>query len=136
MSFHIDGTEGTGRTEVFASTATDAAFCVDGWELERIGVLGVRRYHGDGTCGTMARTVTAFHLVGLYHTVALDPYGVSYLDGRFVGYGDGFDGSRGADFRSYEEKGCISVIRPVEGRNTSLGHTDTHSWQAVQCCAK
>ena len=90
MSFHIDGTEGTGRTEVFASTATDTAFRVDGRKLERVGVLGVRRYHGDGTCGTMARTVTAFHLVGLY----------SYLDGRFVGYGDGFDGSRGADFRT------------------------------------
>ena len=106
VSFHINGTEGTGRTEVFASPATDTAFRVDGWELERVGVLGVRRYHGDGTCGTMARTVTAFHLVGLYHTVALDPYGVSYLDGRFVGYGDGFDGSRGADFRTFGTLGA------------------------------
>lgn len=38
--------------------------------------------------------------------------------------------------RSYDISGCISLIKSVEGRKTPLGHTDTHSWQAVQCCAK
>lgn len=34
---------------------------------------------------------------------------------------------------SYETSGCISVSIPVEGLNTPLGHTDTYSWQPVQC---
>ncbi len=32
--------------------------------------------------------------------------------------------------------GCISFVKSEEGRSTWLGHTDTQSWQAVQCCAK
>ena len=101
MSFHINGTEGTGRTEVFAGTATDAAFRVDGRKLERVGVLGVRRYHGDGTCGTMACTVTAFHLIGLHHAVAFDPYGVPYLDGRFLGQRSQMDGVCRTDLSTF-----------------------------------
>ena len=31
---------------------------------------------------------------------------------------------------------CISFVKSEEGRSTWLGHTDTQSWQAVQCCAK
>lgn len=38
--------------------------------------------------------------------------------------------------RSYVISGCISRVRSVDGVSTPLGHTDTHSWQAVQCCAK
>lgn len=38
--------------------------------------------------------------------------------------------------RSYDISGCISFVQSVEGRSTSLGHADTQSWQAVQCCAR
>lgn len=38
--------------------------------------------------------------------------------------------------RSYDISGCISFVRSVDGRSTPLGHTDTQSWQAVQCCVK
>ena len=37
---------------------------------------------------------------------------------------------------SYDISGCISVSKLVEGRSTLLGHSDTQSWQAVQCLAK
>ena len=30
----------------------------------------------------------------------------------------------------------MSLDKSVEGRKTPLGHTDTHNWHAVQCCAK
>ena len=38
--------------------------------------------------------------------------------------------------RSYDISGWINVIRMSEGRNTWLGQTDTHNWQAVQCWVK
>ena len=81
VSFHINGTEGTGRTEVFASTATDTAFRVDGWELERVGIVGIRRHHGDGLRGAMAGAVVTCHLIPVHDAVLFDPYGVAYLDG-------------------------------------------------------
>ena len=36
--------------------------------------------------------------------------------------------------RSYDSVGCMNVSSDWEGRKTSFGHAETHSWQAVQCC--
>ena len=38
--------------------------------------------------------------------------------------------------RSYDSSGCIRCSKSAEGRSTWLGQTETHNWQAVQCCAK
>ena len=45
MALDMNGTEGAGRTKVFASTATNASLGVNSWVFERIGVGRVSRYH-------------------------------------------------------------------------------------------
>ena len=81
VSFYIDGAEGTGRAEVLARAAADAALGVDGRELERVGIVGIRRHHGDGLRGAMAGAVVTCHLIPVHDAVLFDPYGVAYLDG-------------------------------------------------------
>lgn len=89
VSFYINGTERTCRTKVLTGSATDAPFGVDGWDFRRIGYVRVRKYHGDGACRTMPRTVTTIHSVGQRHTVCFCPNSMAYLNRRFIGYGNG-----------------------------------------------
>ena len=77
MSFHIDGTEGAGRTEVLAGTATDATLGVDNGYLHRMLVGGITGHHLDGSRRTMAGAVAALHPVGQRNTVFPDPYGMT-----------------------------------------------------------
>lgn len=35
---------------------------------------------------------------------------------------------------SYDMVGCMNVDKSVDARSTPLGHSDTQSWHAVQCC--
>ena len=97
VSLHVNGAERPRRTQVFTSSATDAACLVYGRYLQRTLVIGIYRHHGDCPCGTMARTVTTFHAVCQRHAVLLDPHRVADLRGRLVGPCDWFDGSRRAN---------------------------------------
>ena len=93
VTFDIDGAERTRRTEVFASSATDAAFGVDNGYLERTGVGSILRNHLDGACRAMAFAIAAGHAVGIHHAVLFNPYGMAHLDGRLFGTVDGADGT-------------------------------------------
>lgn len=89
VSFHIDGTERTCRTEVLTGTAADTPLRVYHRYLRRIGVVRVRSYHLYGSCRTVAGAVTAFHSVGQRHAVLFHPYGMADLDGGLVFHRNG-----------------------------------------------
>ena len=69
MTFHIDGTERTSGTKVFARTTTDASFGIHNRNLQRFRVIGILSHHLDGTSRTMALTITTTFIV----SVALFP---------------------------------------------------------------
>lgn len=98
VSFDVDGAERACRAEVLAGSATDATFCVDGWNLGRFGVVGIGSNHLNGSRGTVAGTVAAADAIGQGHAIFLYPDGMTYSGGRFLLYADGTDGSCGAHF--------------------------------------
>ena len=92
MSFHIDGTERTGRTKILTCPAADTTLHIDYRNLWRICFFRIGSYHLYGTCRTMAGTVPAFHLVCDADAILLNPYGMTDLDGRFLGEARQMDG--------------------------------------------
>ena len=81
VPFHINGAEWTCRTEVFAGSATDTARGVDGGNLERFRISGFRWNHGDGIYRTVACTVAAFLLGGMWFAVGFLGLGLCVLIG-------------------------------------------------------
>ena len=57
-------------------------------------------HHFDGSHRTVAGTVAALHIIGQYHTVLLDPYGMANLRGDFVFVLDRLDGTSRTDLRT------------------------------------
>ena len=98
MSFHIDGTERSGRAQVFTCAATDTPFGIDDRNLDGARVIAVRGNHQYGSRRAMAGTVTTIHAIGQRNTVLFYPYGVTDACGRFFGNGYRPDGSCGTDF--------------------------------------
>ena len=86
MSCHINSAERTGRTKVLTRPTTDTFFYIYYRNLWRICFFRIGSYHLYGTCRTMAGTVPAFHLVCDADAILLYPYGVAYLDSRFVSF--------------------------------------------------
>lgn len=81
MTFYIDGTERTGRTEILAGTASDAALVVYNRYFGGIRIVFVRWYHLYCPDRAVSGTVATFDTIGQRHTIFLYPYGMSYLDG-------------------------------------------------------
>ena len=98
MSFHIDGTERTGRTQILTCTATDTPFGIDDRNLDGTRVIAVRGNHQYGSRWAMAGTVTTIHAIGQRNAVLFYPYGVTDARGRFFGNGYRPDSSCGTDF--------------------------------------
>ena len=98
MSFHIDGTERSGRTQILTCTATDTPFGIDDRNLDRARVTAVRGNHQYGSRWAMAGTVATIYAIGQRNTVLFYPYGVTDARGRFFGNGYRPDGSCGTDF--------------------------------------
>ena len=98
MSFHIDGTERSGRTQILTCAATDTPFGIDDRNLDEARVIAVRGNHQYGSRWAMAGTVTTIHAIGQRNTVLFYPYGVTDACGRFFGNGYRPDGSCGTDF--------------------------------------
>ena len=94
MPFHIDGAEGTGRTEVLASTATDTTLGVDNGYLHRMLVGSITGHHLDGSCRTMAGTIATIHPISQGYAVFPHPNGMTDTGGRFLFTGNGTDGIR------------------------------------------
>ena len=63
-SLYIDGTEGAGRAEVLASTASDATLYVDGWDAWRTSVALFGVDHLYGSCGAMACAIATIYSIG------------------------------------------------------------------------
>ena len=63
VTFNINRRERTGRTEVLASPATNAAGLVDSRNSWRFLVIGVGRNHLDGSYRTVLGTVATVHTV-------------------------------------------------------------------------
>ena len=86
MSFHIDCAERACRTQVFTCAAADAAFGIDNGYFGGLRISGVRSHHLYGADRAVAGAVAALHLIGDADAILLYPYGMTYLDGRFVGF--------------------------------------------------
>ena len=92
MSCHINSAERTGRTKVLTRPTTDTFFYIYYRNLWRICFFRIGSYHLYGTCRTMAGTVPTFHLVCDADAILLNPYGMTDLDGRFLGEARQMDG--------------------------------------------
>ena len=86
MSFHIDCAERACRTQVLTCAAADAAFGIDNGYFGGLRISGVRSHHLYGADRAVAGAVAALHLIGDADAILLYPYGMTYLDGRFVGF--------------------------------------------------
>ena len=96
IPFHINRAKRSGRAEVLAGTAADAFGRLDGGDHYGLTVMLVF-HHLDSTGGAVAFAVAAADAVGEYHTVILDPNGMSDMDvGLFLAC-DGLDGTSRAD---------------------------------------
>ena len=93
VTLNIDSRERTRRTNILTGTTTDAGSLVDGGNQRRLLVVLIKLHHLDSTRRTMTGTVTTLHLVCQHHTVLLDPYGMTNLDGRFLYGRDRLDGT-------------------------------------------
>ena len=100
MPLHIDGREGTRRTDILTGTTADAGRFVDSRHHGRLLVVRIERHHLDGARRTMAGTVATIHLVCQHHTVLLDPNGMTNLDGGFLWFVDELDGSGRTNLRT------------------------------------
>ena len=98
MPFHIDGTERSGRAQVFTRAATDTPLGIDDRNLDRARVTAVRGNHQYGSRWAMAGTVATIHAIGQRNTVLFYPYSVTDARGRFFSNGYRSDGSCGTDF--------------------------------------
>ena len=88
------------RAEVFTGTTADADGLIDRGHHGRIAVFRVKGYHLNSSSGTVAGAVATGHIIIDSHTVLLDPYGMTNLDGRLLNGRDGFDGSRRTNLRT------------------------------------
>ena len=95
---HIDGTERSGRAQVFTRAATDTPLGIDDRNLDGVRVTAVRGNHQYGSRRAMAGTVATIYAIGQRNTVLFYPYGVTDARGRFFGNGYRTDGSCGTDF--------------------------------------
>ena len=92
MSFHIDCAERACRTQVITCAAADAAFGIDNGYLGGLRISGVRSHHLYGADRAVAGAVAALHLIGDADAILLNPYGMTDLDGRFLGEACQMDG--------------------------------------------
>ena len=111
VSLYIDGTEGAGRAEVFASSATDATLYVDGRDAWRTSVTRFGVDHLDCSCGAMAGTVSAVYSVGYGDTVFRYQYSVADLGRGFLLACNRADGTRWTNLRTLGAFGtAISAV--------------------------
>ena len=89
MAFYVNGTERPGGTEVFASSATDTAFCVYDRQFQGVGVIGNAGQHLYGSGRAVSGAVAASHAIGVDDTIFVDVDGVADLYGGFICRGDG-----------------------------------------------
>ena len=54
-------------------------------------------HHLDGTGGAVAGTIAATDTIGEHDAVVFHPHGMTYMDGGFLFFGDGLDGTCGTD---------------------------------------
>lgn len=64
VPFYIDGAEWSCRAQVLAASTTDTPFDIDDRYLGRIGHIGIRGNHLNGSGRTVAGAVPAAHTVG------------------------------------------------------------------------
>ena len=101
VSFDINSCERTSRTQVLTSSTTDTTLLVDHRYLDRIGLIGMQRYHLNGLHGAVTGTVATLLAIGHRHTMALAPYGMTNLNRRLVGPCDGSYRSCRAHFGTF-----------------------------------
>ena len=80
VAFHINSTERTRRTEVFASTTTDATFGIHYRNLQRLLVVRILRNHLDSTSRTMAGTVATLLTIAIHNTIFGYQYSMTNLN--------------------------------------------------------
>ncbi len=106
MAFYIDGAERARGTQILTRAATYTTFGVNHRDLYRLFIHRIGGHHGYRSGGTVACTVATLHPVGEWYTVVLYPYGMPYLDGRFILPGDTADCSCRTYFRAFRTLGA------------------------------
>ena len=97
ITFNINRAEWSGRAEVLASTAADAAVLIHGGHFHRaVGTFVV--HHLDGSSRAVAFAVAARNAVSQHDAILFNPHGVASMDGCLFLSCDGLDGTRGTDF--------------------------------------
>jgi len=72
-----------GRAEMFAGSASDASFLIDGRDAQRVFVVRVFLYESDCSDRAMACTVAAFDLISIDNAELEPDHCMAYLNGRF-----------------------------------------------------
>ena len=120
IPFHINRAKRSGRAEVLAGTAADAFVFVHGRHLH----LAVRAFvvdHLNGSCRAVTSAVAARYAVGQYHTVFLNPYGMSDMDVGLCLSGNGLDGTSGADLAATRAFGtAVAALKRHDGLHEVL----------------
>ena len=84
VSFHVDSAERSGRAEVLAFTAADAALLVNNRYEDVLAVCRRMFYHLNGVCRTVLGARSAVVTVGDRDTVLFYPHGVTDMNEWFV----------------------------------------------------
>lgn len=114
IAFHIDGTEWSCRTEVFALTAADTFLGVHYGYADRSSVDGLFD-HLNGPSGTFVGAQSATITIADGYAVLFHPDGMTDMDGCFVFGCEGMDGTGGAHLAATGAFG--SAIATLEGHD-------------------
>ena len=101
VSFYIDGTVRTCRTQVLAGTTTNTFLFVDDRLLDRVRIVLIDRNHLNCLRRTMPLAVSALNPIGHRNTILMDCNGMTNLDSRLISSCNQFNGTRRADFRAF-----------------------------------
>lgn len=97
-SDHTYRTDGTGRAEVLAGSATYAELFVDSRNQQRIRIVGILTNHHYGSSRTMAGTVAAGDFPSLHHAEGTVNRSQSNMDAAFLLHAVWHDGLGRAKF--------------------------------------
>ena len=81
VSFHIDGTERSCRTQVFTRSAPDTPLGIDNRNPDGVHIVTVGGDHQYRSRRTMTGTIATLHTVGQRNAILSDPYGMADTGG-------------------------------------------------------
>ncbi len=84
MPLYINGTERTGRTQILASTTTNATLRIHHRYPGRFFIIHILGNHLDSSGRTMTGTVSTTYPVRIHNTILSHPHSMTYLNSRLL----------------------------------------------------